>query len=535
MQSKAVSIGRGAWCVVVFLVVVGCSISAEPTPTPQPLGRANNTPTTTNTTTIEPTDTEIPTDTPTATPDWSPTPGPSPTPSDTPTRTPRPTNTKRPTRTPSPTASPTPERQLVPGLSNTTPIVREGALTPAVPIPTAVAQIPLPPKTSNILLLGSDDAELGGGVQRTDTIIIVSINRETNTAAMVSLPRDMYIYMPGWTMNKINTAAPFGGISMLKEAILYNFGIPIHYHARVDFNAFQQIIDAVGGVYIPVSCELTDWRLKEPGLDIFDEDNWELFTMEPGIHVMDGDTALWYARSRKSTNDFDRGRRQQQILRALVAQGVNTGLVWEVPELWSTYRETVESDLDIGRILQFAAAAPEIRDNGIQSIYLAGDNVIPTQIETRDGVVTVQLPNEAVIHDSFRRLYQPPALNRGARQLTVEIVNGTGDDELALLAAENLAWHGFVPIHSEEEVSTVDLTTLTFHADNLRGSFDWLITWIFDLKRPGDVGNGAYEGDGIYGIDLDSDADSEYNYRVVLGEDYDPCRPELFAPRPFTP
>ena len=90
-----------------------------------------------------------------------------------------------------------------------------------------------------------------------------------------------------------------------------------------------------------------------------------------------------------------------------------------------------------------------------------------------------------------------------------------------------------MPVFSDEEVDPVELTTLTFNAPNLRASYDWLITWIFDLKRPGDRGNGAYQGDGLYGIDLAPNSDSDYNYRLLLGEDYDPCRPELFAPRPY--
>lgn len=143
--------------------------------------------------------------------------------------------------------------------------MQPGAPTPGVPIPTAAPTIAVPPRTTNILLLGNDDAEMGGGVVRTDSIIVVSINRDRNTASLISIPRDLYVYIPNWTMNRINTAAPYGGVSRLKETILYNFGIPIHYHARVDFDVFKQIIDTLGGIEIAVSCQLEDWRLKEPG------------------------------------------------------------------------------------------------------------------------------------------------------------------------------------------------------------------------------------------------------------------------------
>ena len=530
----------GLWLMLAMLA--GC-VSAEPTPTAVvglgSASRATNTPlptetaVPTDTSTPEPTNTPSPTDTPT--PDWTATPGPSPTPSNTPTNTATPTRTPRPTRTPTPTQTPTPARQRVPALGYTGIVVSDGAPTPAIEVPTVVPTIAVPNRTTNILLLGNDDAEMGGGVQRTDSIIVVSINAERKTASMLSLPRDLYLYIPGWTMNKVNTAVPVRGVGALKEAILYNFGIPVHYYARIDFGGFRDIIDAIGGIEVPVTCGLEDWRLKSPELDIFEEDNYERFRVDQGIHVMDGDTALWYARSRKTTSDFDRGRRQQQILRAILSQGVNAGVIRKVPELWGIYNDVVETDMDIGRILQLATIAGEVQNNGIQSIYLAGTNVTPMYLNTPDGRTTAQILNGDIAHESILRLYQPPALSRARRQpLTVEIYNGSGDAEKALLAAYLLEQYGFIPILHNESPGRVELTTLEFNAPNLRGSYDWLITWIFDLRRPNHAGNGAYTGDGFYGIDLNPESESEYNYTLMLGEDFNACRPEIFAPRPFS-
>ena len=151
----------------------------------------------------------------------------------------------------------------------------------------------------------------GSGDARTDTMIIVSINREAQTASMVSLPRDLYVYMPNRIMGRLNTAVNLGGVELLEQTILYNFGIPIHYHAQVDFDGFKQIVDLLGGVSMAVSCPLEEWRLLSPELDPTLEENWGRFKLEAGMHQMDGDLALWYARSRLTTTDFDRGRRQQ--------------------------------------------------------------------------------------------------------------------------------------------------------------------------------------------------------------------------------
>lgn len=92
--------------------------------------------------------------------------------------------------------------------------------------------------------MGKDATE----ADHTDTLIIVSINKETQTAAMVSLPRDLFVYVPGKVMSRINTALTLGGPELLVDTILYNLGIPIDYWAQVDFNGFVQIVNSLGGV-----------------------------------------------------------------------------------------------------------------------------------------------------------------------------------------------------------------------------------------------------------------------------------------------
>lgn len=393
--------------------------------------------------------------------------------------------------------------------------------------PTPVPVLETPRRVTNVLLLGLDSAEWGQGGFNTDSIMIASINRDTETATLLSLPRDLWVYVPESGMRRINTVG-YGGIWQLRETLLYNFGIPIHYHAEVSFEAFQDIVDTVGGVEVAVSCTLEDWILKERGLDVNDEDNWEWNVLEPGIYQLDGHTALWYARSRKTTSDLDRGRRQQQLIRAILASGISSGLIRQVPELWGIWQERVETDMDIGRMLQLAAVAPAVLENGVQSVFLRDEDVTSIYVVDTDGVERTALQaNWETLEGTLQRLYLPPDLNQATREpITVEIINASGNADLALLAAENLRWHGFAPSIGQVPSETVETTTLTYFAPNFKGSFDWLIGWIFDLP-PG--------GESDYDILLDPDTAAETNYRVVLGEDYDPCRPELSAPRSFLP
>lgn len=420
-----------------------------------------------------------------------------------------------------PTATPTSQPQQV---STRTVLgtgsLDEGVPTPVTPIPSPVPEFEVGDEITNVLLLGQDDNLDGTDAGRTDTMIIVSINRATQTASMISLPRDLLVYLPTRTMSRLNTAMILGGEDLLKQAILYNFGIPIHYYAKVDFDGFQEIVDLIGGVRMAVSCPLTDWRLISPELDPTNEDNWERYTLEAGMHQMDGDTALWFARSRLSTSDFDRGRRQQQLLRGMLNQGVDLGLVSQAPQLWSAFNDVVETDMDIGRILQLASLAPAVSDNGLQSLYLAGKM---QAWQVPESGAAVQLPiweGDNMMEETFRRLILPPALNRATRApITVEVINATEYPAQALLAADNLAWYGFVPVIGPPAGAIQDRTEMTYYKDNFKGSFDWLFSWV--MGRP------------LGEILLDTETESVYDYRVVLGQDYNPCRPAFLAPQAF--
>ncbi|MEZ4517883.1 MAG: LCP family protein [Chloroflexota bacterium] len=441
--------------------------------------------------------------------------------------TPQPEATEAPTTTPTPPATSTPQPTVTPTsrppVDPTRAVIGTGSLdegipTPASPIPSPVPTFEVPEETINVLLLGSDIGSAGQTDGRTDTMIIVSINPEYGTASMISLPRDLYVYHPTRTMGRLNVAEPLGGPELLEQTILYNFGVPIHYYAQIDFDGFKQVVDTLGGVEVAVSCSLRDWRLKSPELDPFEEDNWEMYTLQPGIYDMDGDLALWYARSRLTTSDFDRGRRQQQILRAMLDQSIDLGLVAQAPSLWNTFKDVVDTDMDIGRILQLASLAPTIDQNGIQNLYLQGKTeswIIPSS------GAQVQLPvweGPNKMEETFQRLFLPPALNRADRApIVVEVVNGTDNPDLARLAADNLAWYGFVPVIGDSYTGDQATTVVEYYGPNFKGSYNWLISWIA----------GRREGDTV----LVDNPDYEYDYRLILGDDYDPCVPAFYAPQ----
>lgn len=399
------------------------------------------------------------------------------------------------------------------------PQVAAGLPTPPTAIPTPVDLIPADPAITNIVLAGNDVRWPQGG--RTDALLIVSINRDSKQAAVLSLPRDLYVYIPGWTMNRINLALPHGhgvdypggGGSLLADTIAYNFGLSIDHYARLGFDSFSQAVDTLGGVEVIVNCPLTDWRLMSPELDPEIEENWERFTLEPGIRKMDGDLALWYARSRRSTNDFDRGRRQQQLLQAILAKGVTLDLVDDIPELWATFHGGVETDLSLPDLLSLAALAPAVDENGVQHLLLPAEAFQAWRVPVTGEAV--QLPRWDMAQRTFEGLVSAPTLNRGQRPpLEVEVV--TDDPVRFRQAAENLNWHGFKSHHRPGEDKAPAKTQIIYHGPTLKGSFHWLVAWLFGLD-PEDV---------VLGQGPDTGPD----YTVILGRDYSPCLPDFLPP-----
>ncbi|HZM25392.1 MAG TPA: LCP family protein, partial [Anaerolineales bacterium] len=151
-------------------------------------------------------------------------------------------------------------------------------------------------ETVNFLLIGSDRRSTAGST-RTDTMVVAILRPNEGQVSLISIPRDLWVSIPGFENNRINTAYQLGissgyaggGPGLLKDTILYNLGIRIDHTAMVDFSSFSQIVDTLGGVDVPVSCAYTDWRLIDPSYDPYNENNWHLYTTGPGLIHMDGD------------------------------------------------------------------------------------------------------------------------------------------------------------------------------------------------------------------------------------------------------
>ncbi|NDJ54217.1 MAG: LCP family protein [Chloroflexi bacterium] len=476
---------------------------------------------------IAATQTAIITDTPAATATATATLPPSETPTITLTPTITPTGTLPPTSTATstPTPGPTPvPPQNVPPIVGTYPTPVE---SPATAIPTPSSPIFVPDGVINILLLGSDRRPDDGGF-RTDTNIIVSINRNEGTVNMLSVPRDLYVYIPGWTMNRINTADgrgaavgwPGGGPGLLRETLLYNFGITIHYYVRVDFDGFREIVDTLGGIEVAVDCTLQGYRplLTRENFDSYeawvdytsDEENFYVHTLPVGVHELDGDLALWYARVRTGTTDFDRARRQQQVLRAILSRGRQLGMsdVLQIPELWRQYNDLVETDMGLGNMLQLAPIAADLDASEIRSFILTPEVLTPW-LDPSQGA-NVYLPVPGAIEGRLTVAMQPPVQNYvTTNTATVEVRNGTNVDRLDEVASDRLAWDSLNTIATGPNDETLGETVIYDFTGRQKASQLLLMQ---RLLRVADAN-----------VIEQPDPNRAVDYLVVLGNNYQSC------------
>ncbi len=265
----------------------------------------------------------------------------------TPTYIPTATFTPTPTLTPSPTPPP----------PTATP--KPGTLSgPVPPITQAKGRI-------NIMLLGSDQRR-GHYDFRTDAIMLLSYNPKTGATSLVSFPRDTYVYLPGMYYQRINTAMEFGGFPLLASTMEYNFGIRPDYYILINFVGFQQLIDRLGGVDVYVSRRLCDKRT-----------HYGYYCIGPGNVHMDGSLALWYARSRKTTSDFDRARRQQDLLLAIIHRLISFDAFTRAPELYNAYRQMVETNISPGDFSIMVTKATDFHTDGIKTYVLTPPTLIP--------------------------------------------------------------------------------------------------------------------------------------------------------------
>jgi LCP family protein required for cell wall assembly len=454
--------------------------SATASPAPSHTATATSSATATSASTTPPTATPSPTLTPrpSATATWTATPG-TPTPTITPTQTITPTLT--PTLTPTPLFTPT-------------------------PLPTAVFSSDV----VNILLLGLDSTKNLNN-ENSDVIIVAAVNKATKQVSMLSIPRDLWVYIPTYGWSRINVAHkvgerngyPGGGPGLLMDTLAMNFGIPIDHWVRVDFQGFAHAVDELGGVDMTVACPV-NLRYERPNSDEEEE-----MILQPGVYHMDGATALRYVRTRRDGSDFDRARRQQQFLKAVWNQTKSSNLLQKVRGLWSALKGSYQTDMNLGDVLSLAPLALDLQPQRIHSRYI---NQNQTKDWTNADGWRVLLPDYDKIQEVVASLYTVSSASEdqvAGEEARIRVLNGTYQPQLALIAADQLRWYGLtVDETGPAETPGAKQTQIVVFNDKPKTLES--LTRLLNVK-PANVSQ-------------QPDPNESVDIQVILGTDYDPCR-----------
>ena len=287
------------------------------------------------------------------------------------------------TADPNATATPTPFQpsSLTP-TANTTQAVE---ITPDTD--TTAGTLIRPANTVTLLVLGSDWRVNSG--YRTDVMIFVVLNTDTGAVSMTSFPRDLYVEIPGLGQERINTAQQYGGFSLTQSVFQSNFGITPDYYVMTNFQGFTSIIDSLGGIEVDASQNLTDTCKLPTAVNGY-------CSFGPGKVFMDGETALWYVRSRYSSSDFDRTRREQEVLTAVFKKPMSLNAITKIPTLYQQFSQNVETDLPLDEVVKLATYAPGIiADTSKIHRYAIGTNEVWHYVTP--GGAQVLLPNPDLI------------------------------------------------------------------------------------------------------------------------------------------
>ena len=371
------------------------------------------------------------------------------------------------------------------GISNTTPLPTNSNIL--MPGPTAVPWDGA--SRVNILMMGLDYGDWSGrndssGASRTDSMILFTIDPVTKTAGMLSIPRDMWVNIPGFDYGPINTAfflgdafkMPGGGPGVAVATVEEFLGVPIQYYAQIDFSAFAKFIDEMGGITINIPNTVHLSLIGSPSI----------FELKRGVQTLDGPTLLAYARDRHddanggATDDFARSERQQQVIMAirdniLQAKMLPT-LIAKAPAMFQDLSSGIRTNMQLDQVIKLAQLAATIDTSKIKKGLIDDQSVLNAQVVLSDGTnkaVLIPIPDKInAIRDyvfTTNSAIKPGAASdqislMKSEKTRISIQNATGQSGLIARTVEYFKALGMNVIEqtvASQPVSTSSITIYT--------------------------------------------------------------------------
>ena len=340
---------------------------------------------------------------------------------------------------------------------------------------------------------GLDDLTNFGtaGGARGDVIMLVRFDSSTSAAQILSVPRDLYVDIAGHGQNRINAAYAFGGPSLMVETIRENLGVEVNHYVELDFVGFESLVDELGGIEFWFPYPARDLK---SGLDV-----------DAGTQTLDGNTALAYARSRKyqelqngtwvsvSADDIGRTKRQQEVVRAIVAELKRPGSITEAGDIAAAMAEhmTIDSTLALSSVANLAWTFKWILTGTMEGATL------PTHGATIDGrsVLVADEPEASAMLANFRS-----GIPFSSQPVRVQVLNGNGIDGSAGKMARMLESKGFV-------IGSIGDANASNYAQTI-------------VLIPDGSGNGEVISDALgFGVVQVGTVDNRYDAIVIVGAD----------------
>lgn len=370
-----------------------------------------------------------------------------------------------------------------------------------------------------ILLLGLDyrDWETGTGLARSDTMIMLTLDPLTHSAGILSIPRDMWVSIPGFKHGKINTAyylgdaykLPGGGPGLAVKTVEEFLGVPVNYYAQIDFGAFVRFIDELGGVKVNVPDKIT--------IDLLGSGSKTKKTLQPGLQVLPGEWALAYARARNTGGgDFDRAGRQQQVIMGIRDRILNLDmlptLVQKAPALYAELANGIHTNLSLDEAIQLAALAKDVPSESIQQGVLGTDYVIFGQSPDQ---LSILIPIPDKIHALRDQIFattgslgpESPGdaqTQMKAESASVAVLNGSATAGLEGSTSDFLKSQGVSVVQTTASADRTSMTTIIDHTGS-----PYVLKYLVELMK--------ISADRI---NIEFDPTSAVDVELILGDDW---------------
>lgn len=367
-----------------------------------------------------------------------------------------------------------------------------------------------------VLVLGIDERAQRDDFWRTDTMILATLDPVTMKAGVLSIPRDLWVHIPGYTENRINTAHmlgdayehPGGGPALAVETVEYNLGVEIDYYVRFNFNAFVEIVDRIGGIDIVVPEDINDPKYPDYNF------GYDPLFIEAGPHHFYGEEALKYARTRHTSGgDFDRARRQQQVITAIFERVTSLNLLpqlaLQAPDLLTVLEDAVKIDpkLKLDEVIALANLGTQVNVENMTFRVIDEDC---TLFKITPDEMMILVPLRDKIREVRDEVFGLNALNgqldTAEEELaSLSVLNGTTTPGLAYSTSQYLISNG-IEVESYDNADRQDYDTSLIILNREKPMTALKLLSLLDLPQSAVI-NGA-------------NPTAAFDVVLILGEDY---------------